>query len=342
MPRHAFVLGGTGQIGQAIANKFLASNWSVTISHRGSRPLPHDLVERGAEVVILDRNNAGDLSTALGAGADVLIDTTAYGQEHASQLIALQGSVGSFIVISSASVYRDGLGRTLDEAMRNGFPEFPNPILETHPTVDPGPTTYSTRKIALERRLLDGASIPVTVLRPCAIHGLHSRHPREWWFVKRILDRRPAIPLAYRGTSRFHTSAVANIAALAHVAAETPERRVLNIADPNPPTVAGIAALITRRLGYTGRIVEVDDPSYPPLVGRTPWSVPRPFIIDCNAALGLGYVPATTYAGAIGMTCDWLMDAGDGNWRERYPVFASYPQDPFDYVAEDAFFSTPR
>ena len=342
MPQHVFVLGGTGQIGLAIASKFLACGWSVTLSHRGSRPLSPDLVRQGAKVVILDRNNANDLSMALGSGADVLIDTTAYNQEHGSQLIALQASVGSFIVISSASVYRDTLGRTLDEAMQNGFPEFPDPILETNPTVDPGPTTYSTRKIALEHRLLDSASIPVTVLRPCAIHGLHSRHPREWWFVKRILDRRPAIPLAYRGTSRFHTSAVANIAALAHVAAEMPGRRVLNIVDPDPPTVADIAALITRHLGYTGRIVEVDDPSYPPLVGRTPWSVPRPFVIDGSAALSLGYSPATTFADAIGMTCDWLAGAGNENWRERYPVFAFYPQEPFDYAAEDAFFSVPR
>lgn len=30
---------------------------------------------------------------------------------------------GTFVVISSSSVYRDALGRTLDEAMQNGFPD---------------------------------------------------------------------------------------------------------------------------------------------------------------------------------------------------------------------------
>jgi nucleoside-diphosphate-sugar epimerase len=150
-----------------------------------------------------------------------LIDATAYNTDHVGQLIAVQGSVGHFIVVSSASVYRDGLGRTLDEASQTGFPELPDPIPETHPTVDPGPATYSTRKVALERHLLDEATAPVTVLRPCAIYGIGSRHPREWWFVKRILDRRPAIPMAYRGASRFHTSSVANIAALIRVAVGT-------------------------------------------------------------------------------------------------------------------------
>jgi nucleoside-diphosphate-sugar epimerase len=198
-------------------------------AHRGVHPPPAELVERGARIVALDRDNPGNLALTFGVGADALIDTTAYNVDHARQLLTVQGNVGSFVVISSASVYRDGLGRTLDEASQTGFPELPDPIPETHPTVDFGPTTYSTRKIALERHLLDESAVPVTVLRPCAIHGVGSRHPREWWVVKRILDRRPAIPLAYRGTSRFHTSAVTNIAALTRIAVEVPGRRVLNI-----------------------------------------------------------------------------------------------------------------
>ena len=343
MSRHAFILGGTGQIGRAVAGDLLAAGWNVTVSHRGVRPPPEKLVERGARTVVLDRDNPGDLARALGAGADALIDTIAFDLGHARQWITVQSDVGSFVVISSASVYRDDLGRTLDEAPQNGFPELPDPIPETHPTVDPGPTTYSTRKIALERHLLDEATAPVTILRPCAIHGLGSRHPREWWFVKRILDHRRAIPLAYRGTSRLHTSAVANIAALTRVAVETPGHRVLNIADPSAPSVADIAAFIAQHLDYDGRIVEVDKQSYPPSIGRTPWSVPRPFVVDCRAALDLGYSPATVYADAVKLVCDWLVTTvGDGDWKERFPVLASYPRDLFNYPVEDEFFRAQR
>jgi nucleoside-diphosphate-sugar epimerase len=339
MSRRAFILGGTGQIGRAVAGDLLAAGWNVTVSHRGAHAPPEKLVERGARVVVLDRDNPGDLARALGTGADALIDTTAFDLGHARHLTTVQGSVGSFVVISSASVYRDSLGRTLDEASQNGFPELPDPIPETHPTVDPGPATYSTRKIALERHLLDGSAVPVTILRPCAIHGLGSRLPREWWFVKRILDHRRAIPLAYRGTSRFHTSSVANIAALTRVAVETPGHRVLNIADPSAPSVADIAAFIAQHLDYDGRIVEVDEQIYPPSVGRTPWSVPRPFVVDCRAALDLGYSPATTYADAVKLVCDWLVaTVGDGDWKERFPVLARYPRDLFDYAVEDEFF----
>jgi len=338
MARHAFILGGTGQIGRAVAAAFLSANWNVTISHRGGRLDARDLIERGAKVVVLDRDNAGELSSKLGAGADVLVDTTAYNWKHGRQLIAVQSSIGRFVIISSASVYRDDLGRTLDEATQTGFPELPDPIPETHPTVDPGPATYSTRKVALERILLDNASAPITVLRPCAIHGLNSRHPREWWFVKRILDRRPIIPLAYRGTSRFHTSAAANIAALVCVATETTGNYILNIADPDTPTVAEIAGLIAHRLDYHGRIIELDDPGHAPLIGRTPWSVPRPFVLGCQTALALGYSPAVTYAHSVGATCDWLVaDSAKGDWKERYPALASYPRDLFDYASEDTF-----
>lgn len=244
------------------------------------------------------------------------------------------------MVISSVSVYRDALGRTLDEAAQTGFPELPDPIPETQPTVEPGPTTYSTRKIALERHLLDHVAPPVTILRPCAIHGEGSRSPREWWFVKRMLDRRPAIPIAFRGRSRFHTTSVANIAALTCVVADAPGRRILNIADPTAPSVAEIGATIARHLGYPGRIVPVDEPGATPTIGRSPWSIPLPFVVDCRAAEALGYAPATTYADAVKHTCDWLVaTAGDGDWKDRFPRLASYPREHFDYAAEDAWFA---
>jgi nucleoside-diphosphate-sugar epimerase len=335
MPRLAFILGGTGQIGRAVAGELIQQGWRVTVAHRGTHALPSDLCERGVEVIVLDREQPGELARAVRSGTDALIDTIAFGPDHARQLIEIQQSVRTLVVISSSSVYRDAHGKTLDEAPQNGFPDLPVPIAETQPTVDPGPATYSTRKIIVERTLLDQAKIPVTILRPGAIHGPGPRLAREWWFVKRILDGRKVIPLAYRGTSRFHTTSVANLAALTRVVVEVPATRLLNIADPSAPSVAEIAAFISRHMGYTGRIVEVPGEDYPPALGRTPWSVPRPFVLDMQAAAAAGYSPATTYADAVKLTCDWLVEtASDGDWRERFP---SLPRSPaaFDYRTED-------
>ena len=337
MSQRAFIIGGTGQIGCAIADELLTNGWDVTVSHRGHRALSDDLIARGAKLAVLDREEPGALASALGSGADAVIDTIAYTAKHADQLLEIEPSVGSFIVISSSSVYRDPAGRTLDEARKGGFPDFPSPLKETQPTVDPGPETYSTRKVALERHLLDHTKQPVTVLRPCAIHGPHSVHPREWWFVKRMLDGRRAIPLAYRGESRFHTSATVNIAALACTALENPGTRILNAADPSVLTVAEIGTTIAKHLDFRGEFLPVNDNSYPPVIGATPWSIPAPFTLDLSAAVALGYRPVSTYEEASKATCDWLVRTAPSNWREAFPVLARYSQEHFDYAAEEAF-----
>jgi nucleoside-diphosphate-sugar epimerase len=335
---HAFIVGGNGQIGLATASHLLESGWSVTVASRGRRTAQIELVERGAEWVRLDREQPGALARALSEGADALIDVVAYGPEHARQLLELQGAVGSLIVLSSSSVYRDEQGRTLDEASDHGFPELPVPIAESQPTVEPSSKTYSTRKAALERALLDEATVPTTVLRPGAISGVGSTHAREWWFVKRLLDRRPIIPLAYGGRSRLHTASVDNIASLIRVVAGLSGKRMLNIADPAALSVAEIAQVIASRFEQVGRVIALpDEDVYPPSLGRTPWSVQRPFVLDLTAATALGYQPRTTYPEAAASICEWIVRGTAGrDWRAAFPALATYPYDLFDYRREEA------
>ncbi|WP_457583547.1 NAD-dependent epimerase/dehydratase family protein [Ensifer canadensis] len=341
MTKQAFIIGGTGQIGRAIGAKLLNEGWSVTLASRGGRDIPADLVRLGAKTIVLDRGKPGELARSLGSGADAVVDTVAYDQTHADQLLDVEQDVGQFVVISSCSVYRDGFGRTLDEARENGFPELPDGMSETQPTVEPGPQNYSTRKVAFERRLLDHAQRPVAVLRPCAIHGTHSNHPREWWFVKRMLDNRKIIPLCFNGASRFHTTAVANIAEVAAVALNRPQSRILNVADPEAPTVLEIGALIGEAMGWSGELVPLDigDPRFGSPVGWTPWSVPAPFTVNTDSARQIGYKPATDYAKAVPPLCEWLRGQPREGWRERFPVLAAYTMPLFDYDAEDAFFN---
>lgn len=189
----------------------------------------------------------------------------------------------------------------------------------------------------MERTLLDRASKPVVILRPCAIHGVGSTHPREWWFVKRMMDRRPFIPLAYRGESRFHTSAAKNIAALIGIVLENPRTRILNVADKTAFSLIEIGRAIAHHLHYSGRFVPVNDDGYPPAIGATPWSVPAPFTLDNGAAIALGYAPFA-YDETVGPVCDWLMrTGGTSDWKSRFPVLASYPYEQFDYAAENEY-----
>lgn len=344
MARHAFVVGGTGQIGRAATIELLNRGWRVTLTSRGKRPADNDLVVRGARLITLDREQPSALATALADGSDAVIDTIAYTEAHADQLLDVQSDVGVFVVVSSASVYRDGDGRTLNQAGELGCPVFPEPITEAQATVDPGPQTYSTRKVALERRLLDRAAKPVTILRPCAIHGICTVHPREWWFVKRMLDGRKVIPVAYRGQSRFHTSAAANIAKLAGVVLDHPATRILNSADPEALTVAEIGAAIAAHMKYERSILPLDigNDNGHDGIGDTPWSAPRPFVLNTAATDALGYRPATTYESAVGEVCDWLVANHGRDWRADFPVLAGYPVDLFDYAAEDEYLALAR
>lgn len=334
--RSAIILGGTGQIGRAVSRRLVEDGWAVTLVAR-SAPRPEAGQAPGVGRLAADRRDPAALRRVLGGGADAVIDITAYDADDARALLDFQDDIGALVVISSSGVYRDAQGRTLDEAAIHGFPDFPAPISEDQPTVAPGPQTYSTRKVALEQALLQTARVPVTILRPCAIHGPGSVHAREWWFVKRMRDARPAIPLAYDGASRFHTTSVRNIAALTAVVVALGGARVLNIADDEALTVGEIGALIARHMAYEGALIGLGEAGFPGRLGRTPWSTPRPFVLDTRAARAVGYAPVADYAATIGEVCDDLLARAAGrDWKTVFPVLAAYPYDLFDYAAEDA------
>ncbi|WP_375292557.1 NAD-dependent epimerase/dehydratase family protein [Sphingomonas melonis] len=328
--QHAFILGGTGQIGHSVAERLLAEGWRVTLASRTTRSAPDG--RANLRHVILNRQEPRAFALALGDGADLLLDCIAFDSVDARQLVDVQNSVGTICAISSASVYRDDEGRTLDEARSNGFPEMPVPITISQPTVDPGVATYSTRKVAMERTLLDHCQTPVTILRPCAIYGPHCSHAREWFFVKRLLDGRRKIPVAYEGKSRFHTSSVQSIAAAVSAFASKPTSNVMNVVDPAAPTVTEIGRAIARVMNVEADIVGLPDRGYPPTIGVTPWSIPKPFVVAPSEA----YESPGGYDSLVSHSVRWLTEAMRHRpWKEVVPALAKYPIDLFDYQAEE-------
>jgi nucleoside-diphosphate-sugar epimerase len=337
MPTVMFV-GGRGQCGRAIAERFVADGWDVTATTSGEAP---DVVPT-PEIhwVHLDRNLVNDLSTVVVSDTDVVVHVTAFDAGHGEQLLALGDRVGSVIALSTLSVYSDAQGHSLDQAKDEAtFPAWPVPIPEDWITLPPGPATYSTRKVALGQTLLGNAPWPVTILRPGAIHGPHSRHLREWYFIKRVLDRREEVVLPYEGESIFQTTATVNLAGLVLLAAENPGNRTLNCGDLNPPSATQISATIDDLMGWTTEQVLVAGREPSPSVGNHPWKVPQPVISDMHAAQSeLGYRELSNYRTAIAESLAWAIDACEGrDWREVFPNLAAYPHDLFDYDAEDAF-----
>ncbi|WKX73932.1 NAD(P)-dependent oxidoreductase [Streptomyces sp. XD-27] len=339
----AFVIGATGQVGRATVRALAADGFQVRAASRGGGRDASWPAE--VRAVRLDRADDAALADALGEGCDVLVDCVAYGRDEARQLLGLADRIGSAVVISSVAVYEDGQGRSLDTQNEpDGSPAYPVPIPESQPTVEPGEGTYATRKAALERELLTDGRLPATLLRAGAIHGPHSRTPRELHFVKRVVDGRRTRILAHRGESRFHPVHVANIAELVRLAARRPGSRVLNAADPQAPTVAEISAAVDAALGAPeSELVLMDGAPETGPVGQTPWSAARPVVCDMSAAeRELGYRPVTDYAASLPETAEGLARrlAEEPDWRAAFPEMAK-AYDPhldlFDYAAEDAW-----
>ena len=326
MPR-AVLIGGTGLIGRAAARALASDGWEVVAVSR-SGTLPDGLEELGVEAVAFDREDDGQLRAAVGSGADVVYDSVAMHRAHGEQLNALEGLVGSLVVISTASVYADDKGNAFD-GEGGEPPQLPVPILETQPTAEPGDATYSTNKAELEQTLLQGP-LPATLIRACAIHGPGAKNPRELYFVKRAVDGRRRVALAWRGESRFHTVSVANLAELIRLAAAQPGDRLLNGGDPEAPSTLEICHAIGEALEF-----EFEPVLLPADEFNNPWGVPAssPLVVSMESAeRELGYRPVTTYPEAVKETCAWLV----GELESGRTWEGAYIADTLDYAAEDA------
>jgi len=340
MPR-ALIIGGTGQIGRATAARLLGAGWRIDLTGRDPVHMPPEIAAAGGSFVAVDRDDSGQLLSALGEGADLLVDCICYTAAAATQLLPLVRSADSTVMISSKAVYVDGSGR---HSNSEAAPRFSGPIGEEQPTMAPGDGDYDSRegyganKVAAENVLLDSGE-PVTVLRPSKIHGVGAKTPREWVFVKRVLDRRPAVFLARRGAGVDHPTAAANIAALIELVAAKPGRRVLNSADPDAPSALEISRTIARRLRHEWEEVllgEEDDQA----LGRHPWDAPYPVVLDMTAAGELGYTPVGDYATTVADEVDWLVSSARGG--EIPGLDDDYFGPLLNYAAEDRYLSAKR
>jgi nucleoside-diphosphate-sugar epimerase len=334
--KSALIIGGTGQIGWACARALSRAGWRVTAASRGTSEVPADLE---AEVVTLDRADHSALSAAA-EGRDLVLDTIAFTPEDARQLLGLD--VGALVVISTASVYLGSNDSYLDVVGDpQSFPDYEGAVDEDWPVVDNGEQTYSPLKAAMERVLLS-SELPVTVLRPGAVHGPYSAGLREWFYIKRALDGRSRCVLAYDGQGRFHTSSTTNIAALALACAEQPGRRVLNAVDDESLTDAQIGAAVFEAMGHRAEILHFGGPPRGDL-GASPFAVPKPFVVSADRAhREVGYVAPMTYRQSIELDIDWvrrsLAQRPGRDWQEVFPGVLDFGAASwFDYGAEDAF-----
>lgn len=336
----AFVIGGSGLVGRATSRRLVSAGWDVDVVGRDATHLPADIVRSGVRFFAADRVDVAAVTAAFGAGADLLVDCVCYTALHATDLLALAGNAGSTVMISSKAVYVDAVGR---HSNSDEPPRHDGPIHESQPTLAPGdmdfnsPEGYGRNKVAAENVLLD-SGLPVTVLRPSKIHGQGARPARTWYFVKRVLDHRTAVLLAGGGRGVDHPSAAVNIAALIETVATSPGRRILNSADPDAPSGLEIARVVARHLDHEWEQVLLGEDADPSL-GRHPWNLKYPVVLDTTAATDLGYVPVGDFATTVSAEIDWLVALTRGQGRPELPLGCTdgYFDTLFDYAQEDRY-----
>ena len=334
--KRAVILGGTGVLGRAIAWRLIGAGWAVDITGRDPGKMPADLAAAGARFTVAERRDEAALAGVIGAGADLLVDAVCYTEADARQLLPHLPDVDSAVMLSSKAVYIDAAGNHVNSDVP---PRFSAPIIESNPTMKPGIGAYDCRegyganKVAAENILLDSRH-PVTVIRASKVHGEGAARPREWMFVKRILDRRPAVFLAHAGQGGDHTTAAVNTAALVERVAAVPGARILNSADPDAPNARQIADSIARYLGHQWDEVLLDDTA-PAGLGDHPWDFRPPLVLSTTASLDLAYEPVGTYAQTMPHQVDWLVKAAAAGAAPgtEDPFFENY----FDYAREDRF-----
>ncbi|MCR2816538.1 SDR family oxidoreductase [Microbacterium jiangjiandongii] len=145
-------LGGTGTISTACVRAAVAAGHDVSVLNRGNRD--RDL-PGGVRRITGDVRDADAVRAAVGEGVDVVADFLSFVPEHVETVLsAIEGRVGQYIYISSASAYEK--------------PPRYLPVTESTPLRNPF-WQYSRDKIACED-LLVGAhrdrALPVTIVRP--------------------------------------------------------------------------------------------------------------------------------------------------------------------------------
>jgi nucleoside-diphosphate-sugar epimerase len=175
------ILGGTGNISTEVALCLARRGDNVTLLTSGKTPVP----DRYSHIKA-NRHDKTDMHSALAKTTfDAAIDFLGYTPQHCEIAYnALQGKIGHYIFISSATVYQK--------------PHTILPLTEDMPLGNPF-SEYARRKIACEQFLqtVHAQRFPLTIVRPSHTFGKtwipSPLHGADWTVAARILDGRPVV-----------------------------------------------------------------------------------------------------------------------------------------------------
>lgn len=316
------VVGGTRFIGRYVVEELLSHGHKVILYHRGRHEVTFSTP---VEHIHGDRRDYEEFKEKVaGLSLDAVVDIIPYRPEDSQAIVeAFRGRIGHSVHLSTGAVYAR---------------DVPIPISEDTPLSDDPNNVYAYNKILCERVILEAQNeggFPATILRLAAVYGPHDYEPREWFFVRRILDGRKRIALPGTGEDLFHRVYVRNVAAGVVLALENPQSdgQIYNLAHEKALTLRQITEMIARILNHRWEIVAIPREL---LVFGNPYAMPRPRVFDISKIKNdLGYREPISPEQGMKKTVEWLLQnpPEKGSWWEygRSPSRHC----PFDYTLED-------
>ncbi len=327
------VVGGTGFIGRHVVERLTGMGHEVVLFHRG---LTEAGVPNGVRHIVGDRTNLPSYKTEFDAlGPDVVLDTVAYSEKDAREVMGVFGGIaGRIVALSSMDVYR-AYGRIRGD---EPGPPDPVPLTEDAPLREKfypyrgmveGMEDYE--KILVERAVMGSPDLPGTVLRLPMVYGPADRQHRLFPYLKRMDDERTAI-LLHQGFARLRATRgyVENIAAAIAltVTSKRAAGRVYNVGEVEAMPEAEWVQLIGKAAGWKGNVLEVSQELLPDhLKMRMKFPANQDWVVDTTRIRReLGYREAVPRNEALRRTVAW---------ERANPPDNIDPED-FDYEAEDA------
>ena len=336
------LIGGSGFIGQFVAERLFAGGHNVTLVHRGGTG--GSLLHHGVRHILGDANQLRDLRPQLrGSAPDTVVNFILSSSRQAREMMtALDGIAARLVVLSSMDVYR-ACG-VLHETESGGLQELPlteDSELRTQPAytrqqMEMGKRLFAWmdddyEKIDVERVVLSDPKLPATVLRLPMIYGPGDRlrFSRFYPVIKRIQDQRRKI-LFEEDAARWRASKgyVENVADAIVVAAtsDAATSHIYNVAEENTLTELEWAQLIATEMSWDGEFV-VLPPKDTPAHLRFPGDLKQHWIASSERIRQeLEYREAVSRTEAMRRTIKWEC--------ENPP--SDIPQQLFNYAAEDA------
>ena len=321
------VIGGTGLSGPEIVRRLVEGGHLPAVLHRGESEV--ELTSR-----VQHYHGKADDAELLQYVArefrpDAIIHMIVM---HPGQVDAIDavfaGTLQKFVMISSGDVY------AAFESIEQKVPSpHPLPLTEgsqlrsgPYPAWDgEGYDKVGAERAAL--RAFQAGRLPTVILRYPAIYG--PGPVREWYWVKRVRDKRLQIALPDGGLNIFHRGFTANLAHATVLALEQASAgKVYNTGDESQLSVYQLTERIARILDHTWQIVAVPAEAWE---FGTPYSLSRSHLIYDLAAIkrDLGYRDIVSPDEALRVTVEHLLSNKPGWIGQIHPK-------AFDYAAEDS------